>query len=213
MLLYAATSNPGKLRDLAYAADQHRGRFAIEPLPELGGIPAPPEEEPTFDANARSKAIYYSRHAPGQFVIADDSGLEVPILNGAPGVRSARYAEDQNISHAGTLDQRNSAALLDALSGIPESRRHASYRCALALARDEQVLLTSEGRLDGIILSVPRGTAGFGYDPLFLLPEYGITMAEVDPALRIQVSHRGRALENLLRQLHTLKPDIARRVR
>ena len=203
MLLYAATSNPGKLRDFAYAAERHRGAFTIEPLPGLEHIPAPPEDEATFGANARLKAIYYSRHAPGQFVLADDSGLEAAALNGAPGVRSARYAEDQNLNSAvsATLDERNNTALLLALRETPEDRRQASYRCALALALDGEVVHTAEGRLDGILLLAPRGTAGFGYDPFFYLPEYGVTMAEIDPTLRIQVSHRGRALENLLREL------------
>ena len=203
MVLCAATSNRGKLRDFAYAADRHRELLSLEPLPGLSQIGPPPEDEATFEANARAKAIYYSRHAPGRFVIADDSGLEVASLNGAPGVRSARYAEDQNVPHsAGAgLDERNNAALLRALEGVPEKNRQARYRCALALARDGEVLHTAEGRLDGLILSVPRGEAGFGYDPLFLLPEHGVTMAEVEPAIRIQVSHRGRALENLLKQL------------
>jgi XTP/dITP diphosphohydrolase len=203
MILYAATSNPGKLRDFAYAAERHRGTVVIEPLPGLKQIPPPPEDEPTFEANARAKAVYYSRHAPGHFVIADDSGLEVACLQGAPGVRSARYAEDHRFPHppAATVDERNNAALLRDLDSVPAHCRQASYRCVLALAQDGEVLSTAEGALDGSILLAPRGEGGFGYDPLFLLPEYGITMAEVEPAIRIQVSHRGRALENLLRQL------------
>lgn len=203
MLLYAATSNDGKLRDFAYAAERHQGRFTIRPLPGLESIAPPAEDGRTFDANARAKAVDYSRHAPNQWVIADDSGLEVACLNGAPGVRSARYAEDQGFPHppASTLDERNNAALLRALDGIPENCRRATYRCALALARNGEVLRTADGHLDGEILLAPRGVAGFGYDPLFYLPEYGLTMAEVEPAIRIQVSHRGRALENLLRQL------------
>jgi XTP/dITP diphosphohydrolase len=203
MLLYAATSNAGKLRDFAYAAERHHGRFTIEPLSGLGSIPAPPEDGVTFDANARAKAIYYSRYAPDQLVVADDSGLEVPCLDGAPGVRSARYAEDQRFPHppTSTLDERNNAALLRALNGIPENCRAATYRCALALARNGQVLRTAEGHLDGQILLAPRGVAGFGYDPLFYLPDFELTMAEVEPVVRIEVSHRGRALENLLRKL------------
>lgn len=205
MLLYTATSNPGKLRDFAYAAQRHHGVFTIQPLPCLAQIAPPPEDEPTFEGNARAKAMYYSRHAPGQFVIADDSGLEVAYLSGAPGVRSARYAEDENFPHASaaTLDERNNRALLRALEGAPDASRHASYRCALALACNGEVLRIAEGRLDGNILMAPRGNAGFGYDPLFLLPEYGLTMAEIEPAIRIRVSHRGRAVEDLLRQLET----------
>lgn len=203
MVLYAATSNPGKLRDFAYAAERHRAAFTIEPLPGLSEIAPPPEDNPTFEGNARTKAVYYSAKAPGKLVIADDSGLEVACLKGAPGVRSARYAEDQRFPHppAASVDERNNAALLRALDGVPEGCRHASYRCVLALALDGEVLSTAEGRLDGIILLAPRGEAGFGYDPLFLLPEYGVSMAEIDPARRIQVSHRGRALEDLLFQL------------
>jgi XTP/dITP diphosphohydrolase len=203
MILYAATSNPGKLRDFAYAAERHRGTVVIEPLPGLAQIPPPSEDESTFEANARAKAVYYSQLAPGHFVIADDSGLEVTCLQGAPGVRSARYAEDQRFPHppAATLDERNNAALLRALDGVPDQCRQASYRCVLALAQDGKVLRTAEGTLDGSILLAPRGDAGFGYDPLFLLPKHGVTMAEVDSVIRIQVSHRGRALKNLLRQL------------
>lgn len=204
MVLYAATSNTGKLRDFAYAAERHREAFIIKPLPGLARIPPPSEDEPTFEANARSKAIAYSRHAPGQLVLADDSGLEVAVLGGAPGVRSARFANDQQAAGffvadpPQPLDHRNNAALLASLAGVPELDRQASYRCVLALARDCEVLHTAEGRLDGLILSAARGSAGFGYDPLFYLPEHGLTMAEVDPALRIELSHRGRALRNLL---------------
>lgn len=204
MLLHAATSNPGKLRDFAYAADRHQARFTIKPLAGLADIPPPPEDESTFEANARAKAIYYSRYAPGQFVIADDSGLEVAALNGAPGVRSARYAEDLGYRDSTlSLDERNNQALLQALEGVPQQNRAASYRCVLALAQDGRVLRTAEGRLDGTILLSRRGTKGFGYDPLFLLPEDNMTMAEVAPTLRIEVSHRGRALESLLRQLES----------
>jgi XTP/dITP diphosphohydrolase len=211
MLLYAATSNEGKLRDFAYAAERHAGRFIIEPLPGLSSIAAPPEDESTFEANARAKAAYYSRYAPGAIVIADDSGLEVVGLGGAPGVRSARYADDKSYGDPrASVDDRNNEALLHALEAVPGDGRKASYRCVLALARDGHVLRTAEGRLDGTILSKPRGTAGFGYDPLFLLPDYNLTMAEIESALRIQVSHRGRALEGLLRQLESEWPDIAR---
>lgn len=204
MLLHAATSNPGKLRDFGYAVEFQRDDFSIQPLPGLAGIVAPPEDEPTFEANARVKAAYYSRHAPGRLVLADDSGLEVAALGGAPGVRSARYADDQQqaqrrpLDPALTLDERNNAALLASLAGIPEDGRRASYRCVLALARDGEVLQSAEGCLHGVILTAPRGSSGFGYDPIFYLPECGFTMAEIDPVMRMKLSHRGRALRNLL---------------
>jgi XTP/dITP diphosphohydrolase len=210
MRFYAATSNPGKIRDFAHAAEGHGGDLGaieIEPLAGLAQIPAPPEDEPTFEGNARAKAVYYSRYAPGELVIADDSGLEVSCLDDAPGVRSARYAEDQAqaqnfpVMPASTLDERNNAALIRALDGIPEHCRRARYRCVLALARDGEVLATADGAVEGRILTAPRGPGGFGYDPLFLLQEYGQTMAEVDPTIRLTVSHRGRALRKLLEDL------------
>jgi XTP/dITP diphosphohydrolase len=209
MHLYIATTNPGKLRDLAYAAEGHLlngTKACIEPLPGAAAIPAPPEDELTFEDNARAKAIYYSRRARGVLVLADDSGLEVACLGNAPGVRSARYAEDQAqaqnfpLEPASTLDERNNAALLRALDGIPEACRQARYRCVLALARSGEVLTTAEGMVEGRILTAVRGAGGFGYDPLFLLVEYGQTMAEVDPGTRLAVSHRGRALRALLEQ-------------
>jgi XTP/dITP diphosphohydrolase len=213
MRLYVATTNPGKLRDFAHAAEGHLGSsdlgpgaaegIVIEPLPRLKQIPAPPEDEPNFEANAREKAIYYSRLAPGLLVLADDSGLEVTCLDNAPGVRSARYADDQKFPSApgSTVDERNNAALLRALDGIPELCRQARYRCALALARDGQVLATADGTVEGAILIAPRGDGGFGYDPLFFLEELNRTMAELDPPTRLAFSHRGRALRTLLQNL------------
>jgi XTP/dITP diphosphohydrolase len=202
MHLYVATTNPGKLRDFAYAAASTPS-IQIQPLPSLSTIPAPPEDEPTLEANARAKALYYAAHAPNLLILADDSGLEVPALANAPGVRSARYAEDQQFpaAPASTLDERNNTALLRALESIPAPCRTARYRCALALARDTEILLTAEGALEGQILATPRGTHGFGYDPLFLVPELNQTMAELDPATRLAHSHRARALRTLLQSL------------
>src|SRR5277367_1365606 len=140
MHLYVATTNPGKLRDFAAAATHD---ITLAPLPNLNQIPAPPEDEPTFEGNARHKAIYYSHHAPGQIVIADDSGLEVDALHGAPGVRSARYADDllarkdHNFVNApsATTDERNNLCLLQAINKIPDQPRTARYHCVLAAAR------------------------------------------------------------------------------
>ena len=184
-----------------------RASIEIEPLAGLAEIPAPPEDEPTFEGNARVKAIYYSRHAPGVLVLADDSGLEVMCLDDAPGVRSARFAEDQAqalgfpLTPAATLDERNNFALLRALDGVPEHCRRARYRCVLALARDGEVVAVAEGSVEGRILNAPRGEGGFGYDPTLSGARYGRTMAELDPATRLGVNHRGRALRNLLLEL------------
>lgn len=213
MVLYVATSNAGKLRDFAHAAGgiaSATDTFRIEPLPHLATIPAPPEDESTFEGNARAKALYYAAFAldAGSYVLADDSGLEVDWLDGAPGVRSARYAEDGGVPHlpGASLDERNNATLLQALAGVPAAQRHARYRCVLALAGRRtpdsavEVVATAAGTLEGVILEAPRGTAGFGYDPLFLVAEHNRTMAELDPAQRLALSHRGRALRSLLQR-------------
>lgn len=194
--LYVATSNPGKLRDFATAAEEDSIR--IEPLPGLKEIAAPAEDELTFAGNARVKAVYYSRFLPGEMVLADDSGLEVDALDGEPGVRSARFAEDAGFvtDTVTNTDERNNLYLLSRLKGIPSPRR-GRYRCVLAAARDGECLLTAEGAVEGEILAAPRGTGGFGYDPLFLLAT-GQTMAEIDIATKHRISHRGQALRALL---------------
>lgn len=206
MRLYVATTNPGKLRDFGHAAEGHLlggTPILIEPLPGLGDVPAPAEDEPTFAANARAKALYYSRLVPNVLVVADDSGLEVDALNGEPGVRSARYADDlgYDLDSDTKIDERNNALLISQMVQMPFEPQTARYHCALALARDGEVLATADGALEGRIITEPRGEHGFGYDPLFFLPELGKTMAELDPATRLSLSHRGRALRSLLENL------------
>ncbi|MCU1323698.1 MAG: Nucleoside-triphosphatase [Acidobacteriaceae bacterium] len=207
MTLYVATSNPGKLRDFATAAsgsNQGATQIQILPLPGLSAIPAPAEDQPSFSENAILKARFYSRRAPGQIVLADDSGLEVDALAGAPGMRSARYADDLSFPElpSQSLDTRNNLCLLEALSNTAEEERSARYHCVLAAARDGEVLYTADGTVEGRILLAPQGTDGFGYDPLFYLPEHGCTMAQLDSATRLGLSHRGRALAALLRKLN-----------
>ena len=199
MYFYVASTNAGKLRDFSNAAQSFPG-IGIVPLANLDSIPSPEENANTFEGNAILKAIAYSLAAPGQFILADDSGLEVDALKGAPGVRSARYADDKGFTTNRPLptDQRNNLCLLDALSSTREEDRTARYRCVLALAKDGVILTTADGTVEGEILAVPRGSGGFGYDPLFLLPDEGLTMAEIDPETRLRVSHRGRALVELL---------------
>ena len=193
--LYVATSNAGKLRDFASASG---GRVVLEPLPALKDVAAPAEDEETFDGNAAVKARYYSLIVPGEIVIADDSGLEVDALGGAPGVRSARYAEDMGfVGPVGAgVDERNNLCLLEALAGVRE--RRGRYRCALSSARDGVVLWTASGSLEGSILEVGRGMGGFGYDPFFYVDEAGKTMAEMVAEERLLLSHRGKALTALL---------------
>jgi XTP/dITP diphosphohydrolase len=198
--LYAATTSAGKLRDFRTAAAAHS--VAIDPLPALSNISVPEETGPTFSANATLKAVYYSRFAPGQLVLADDSGLEVDALNGAPGVRSARFASDAGFVDSpdanDNTDVWNNMVLLQRLAGIPAPQRTARYRCVLVAARDAVVIHTAHGTVEGIILEAPRGTGGFGYDPLFYLPDLDCTMAELDLEKKLTISHRGRALKALL---------------
>jgi XTP/dITP diphosphohydrolase len=196
MILYAATSNRGKLRDFALASTPG---FEIRPLPSLADIAAPEEDQATFEGNARLKAVYYSRFLPGEIVLADDSGLEVDALAGAPGVYSARYAELAQFTVGPDADARNNACLLAQLGSAGD--RRARYRCVLAAARDGVVLCTADGTVEGEILTGARGTGGFGYDPLFYLPALARTMAELTPEVRLSLSHRGRALRALLQQL------------
>jgi XTP/dITP diphosphohydrolase len=202
--LYAATSSQGKLRDFRTAARAHS--LAIDPLPALATIPAPEENGATFAANATLKAVYYSRFAPGILVLADDSGLEVDALNGAPGVRSARFAADSSLIDSpdanDNTDVWNNMILLQRLAGVPPAQRTARYRCVLVAARDGVALHTAEGAVEGLILDAPRGNGGFGYDPLFYLPALDRTMAELDLETKLSLSHRGRAIATLLPMLH-----------
>jgi XTP/dITP diphosphohydrolase len=202
--LYAATTSQGKLRDFRTAAETHL--IAIDPLPALATIPAPEENGVTFAANATLKAVYYSRFAPGQLVLADDSGLEVDALRGEPGVRSARFAADVGVvdspdAPTDNTDVWNNMVLLQRLAGVPASQRTARYHCVLVAARDGLPFHTAHGTVEGMILEAPRGTGGFGYDPLFYLPELDRTMAQLDLETKLSLSHRGRAIQALLDML------------
>lgn len=203
--LLIATSNAGKLKDFRTAALHSPVQIAA--MSGLEALTAPEETGTSFAANARLKSEFYSLHCPGQWIVADDSGLEVEALAGAPGVRSARYADDADFwpaahdgqsSHTGpwTTDERNNAFLL--LQMQQASTPAARYRCVLSLAKDGVELASAPGVLEGQILTEPRGRLGFGYDPLFFVPGIGLTMAEVDPETRLRLSHRGAALRALL---------------
>ena len=201
--LYAATTSQGKLRDFRTAALAHS--IEIEPLPGLKEIPAPEEDGDTFAANAALKAIYYSRFAPGELVVADDSGLEVDAMDGAPGVRSARFAADAGLVDSpdanDNTDVWNNMLLLQRMVDVHTAQRTGRYRCVLACARDGKLVYTADGAVEGVILEAPRGTGGFGYDPLFFLPELDRSMAEIDLETKLSLSHRGRAIAALLKLL------------
>jgi XTP/dITP diphosphohydrolase len=197
-----ATSNPGKLRDFAGAAQRHG--VEIAGIPGFSSFPSVVEDGLTFEANARKKAEAYSRHVPGEIVIADDSGLEVDALKGAPGVHSARYAApdlENRQPHEATAnmdDRANNARVLRELKGIPPAQRSGRFVCVLAAARAGKTLATFRGTAEGIILDSARGTNGFGYDPLFYFPQIEKTFAELSTEEKSKYSHRGAAFREFL---------------
>ncbi|MGI4826857.1 MAG: non-canonical purine NTP pyrophosphatase [Janthinobacterium lividum] len=213
MTLYAATTNAGKLREFAECAITEA--LEVQALPALASMPEPVEDAPSFLGNAELKAKAYSLRAPGLLVFADDSGLEVQALGGDPGIRSARFADDLDFKTGSGLsrDERNNQCLLSLLQRgktDPESHagRQARFICALALARDGQVLLRSQGAVEGEILDAPLGFSGFGYDPLFFMPKLGKSMAELSRVEKWAVSHRGLAFRDLLRQVRSGSPSL-----
>jgi XTP/dITP diphosphohydrolase len=197
-----ATSNAGKLRDFAGAAA--REGVEVGGIPEFSSLPTVVEDGLTFEANARKKAEEYSRYVPGEIVVADDSGLEVDTLDGAPGVHSARYAapdlqnKEPHEAEANTDDEANNARLLRELKGLPLARRTGRFVCLLAAARDGETLVTFRGTAEGVILDAKRGAGGFGYDPLFYFPRIGKTFAELSAEEKSEYSHRGAAFRELL---------------
>ena len=192
-----ATSNAGKLRDFVGAAAPLG--IQIVPLPNFSSLPAVVEDGLTFEENARKKAQSYSREAPGEIVLADDSGLEVDALKGAPGVHSARYAaEAPHLMNNNTDDEANNARLLRELKEIPADKRSARFVCVIAAARDGETLEVFRGEAEGTILNRARRTNGFGYDPLFYFPQIQKAFAELTPEEKAQYSHRGAAFRQFL---------------
>lgn len=193
-IIYIATSNQGKLRDFAAAAAACS--IEVAPVPNLRSFPAVVEDAPTFETNAQKKAEHYSRFVTGEFVLADDSGLEVEALHGAPGIYSARYASSAD--HPNATDSDNNAKLLRQMEQVPDEKRQARFVCAVAVAKDGETLATFRGIAAGVILRERRGASGFGYDPLFFFPSLGKTFAELTPEEKCTVSHRGQAFRRML---------------
>ncbi|PSH05186.1 MAG: non-canonical purine NTP pyrophosphatase, RdgB/HAM1 family [Acidobacteria bacterium] len=193
MRVLIATSNKGKLRDFAGAAAVHS--IDVESLPGFKNLPEPVEDGATFEANARKKAEHYSRFAAGELVLADDSGLSVDALDGAPGVYSARYSDGAN---GNGNDAANNAKLLRELDTVAEGQRTAKFVCVISAARDGREVMQFRGESAGVILREPRGAMGFGYDPLFYFPALAKSFAELTPDEKAVVSHRGAALKKFL---------------
>jgi len=202
--LYLASSNPGKLREFAHAAAARA--VTVEELPGFTDMPPCVEDGTSFEENARKKAVHYSRNSTG-WVFADDSGICVSVLGGAPGIYSARFAGPA------ATDAENNRRLLAEIHQAEAHRRSqaahcpgprqlfnraAHYICVIALAEAGKVLTVVEGRADGVIVDEPRGAGGFGYDPYFFFPPLGKTFAEIDREEKFAVSHRGAAFRKLL---------------
>ena len=195
MRIVVATGNPHKIEEIR-AVLAPLG-FTVLSLAETGRpVPAEPEEpHPTFEANARLKALHYAR-AIGEAVLADDSGLEVDALGGAPGVHSAHWAGTEG-SRA-ERDARNNAKLAEAMRGVPAHLRMARFVCTMCVATPSgEVLVETRGEMEGVIGEAPRGAHGFGYDPWLHLPERGVSSAELPPDEKNAASHRGHAVRRL----------------
>jgi XTP/dITP diphosphohydrolase len=201
--LFLASSNPGKLREFRVLAERAHATSVttapntsveIELLPGFDSLPSFEEDAPTFAENAAGKVLHYSRIGK-DWVFADDSGLVVPALRGAPGVHSARYAGPT------ATNEDRIAKLLGELSGKKNAERAAHFVCAIALAQRGQAIAILTARVDGEILESPRGSGGFGYDPVFYFPPLKKTFAELLPEEKNLISHRGKAFHKMLRSL------------
>lgn len=203
--IYIATTNPGKLREFREAALASQEDLSIESLPGMAELEIPVEDGDTFEANAGIKAGHYSLAAPGELILAEDSGLAVDALGGAPGVYSARYADllanvrHSHTDHKNSDDAANNAALIKQLESLPTGSRRGKYVCVIALAHDGKTIQTFRGEVSGEILTDPRGSGGFGYDPLFYFPVLSKTFAELSLEQKRQYSHRGNAFREFLK--------------
>jgi XTP/dITP diphosphohydrolase len=192
--ILVATTNPGKVRELRALLGEEVEWKSLADFPGVGEIP---EDGATFAENARKKATGYAR-ATGLWTLADDSGLVVDALGGAPGVNSARFSGARaEGADRKAVDRRNMEKLLLLLQGVPREKRTARFVCCLCLASPERVLVETRGTLEGVITEEPVGTGGFGYDPVVLVPEFGKTVAELDEEQKNAISHRGNAMRRL----------------
>jgi XTP/dITP diphosphohydrolase len=190
MELVVATRNQGKLREIRHLLEDD-GQIRVRGLDEFPGVPEIEEDGHTFAENARKKAQTVAR-LTGCLTLADDSGLEVEALGGMPGVHSARFAGEQ------ADDAANNRKLLDLLKTAPAEARQAAFVCVMALCRPDGECCFFQGKLEGLMAEAPRGSGGFGYDPLFLVPEFGLTLAELPLDAKNRISHRGQALRQAI---------------
>ncbi len=196
--LVIATNNQAKAKEIARMLDDLS--YDIRSLCDYPPIPEPNEDADSFEGNAKIKALAAANHT-GDIAIADDSGLVVDALDGAPGVYSSRFAGDD------AADEDRNMKVLDLLMDVPDSERTARFVAVAAVAEPGRVIGTAEGRVEGIIIHEPRGVNGFGYDPIFFAPEVGKTTAEITAAEKDAISHRGKAIRAAKKILQTICSD------
>ncbi len=206
--ILVATTNQGKVRELRAMLGDAVEWKTLADFPQAGEVE---EDGATFAENARKKATEYAR-ATGLWTLADDSGLVVDALDGAPGVKSARFSGDVPPgTDRKTIDQRNIAKVLDLLEGVPAEKRSARFVCHLCLASPEKVLVETHGTVEGIIVDEPAGENGFGYDPVFFVPNLGKTVAQLPDDDKNAISHRGNAIRKFIPLLNAILEDSVER--
>jgi XTP/dITP diphosphohydrolase len=197
-----ASSNPGKVAELRTCLGTEVTWLGLLGFEDIGGIE---EDGATFAENARKKARHYAK-TTGVWTIADDSGLVIDALDGAPGVKSARFSGKKDADRS-LIDHKNMAKVLKLLEGVPKEKRTARFVCCLCLASPEKILAETEGTLDGFINDKPVGENGFGYDPIFFVPQLNKTVAQLSTEEKNAISHRGKAIKKLKPALEKLLSD------
>ena len=202
--ILVATTNPGKITEIKACLGTEFNWLSLTEFDEIIEIT---EDGSTFSGNARKKASGYAK-ITGYLTIADDSGLVIDALGGAPGVQSARFSgEKLNSKNRTLIDHQNIAKVLELLKGVPKEKRTARFVCSLCLASPEKILLETQGTLEGLITDKEIGTNGFGYDPIFHLPHLNKTVAQLSPEEKNAISHRGNAIRKLKPLLEQLLKD------
>lgn len=202
--ILVATTNPGKMAELSAMLDMDIEWLGFADVPD---VPDVVEDGQTFDQNARKKALGYAK-AAGLWTIADDSGLVIDALDGAPGVKSARFSGEPSRDENRTLlDHNNMAKVLELLKDVPTEKRTARFVCRLCLASPKEILIETQGTLEGVIAQEPAGCNGFGYDPIFFVPSLGKTAAQLTAEEKNAISHRGNAIRKLKLLLADLLHD------
>ena len=198
-----ATTNPGKVTELQAMLGDNINWLT---LGDFENIPEIEEDGKTFAENAQKKALGYAK-ATGLWTIADDSGLVVDALNGQPGIKSARFSGEKNADKS-LIDHKNIAKVLELLKDVPKEKRTARFVCHLCLASTDEVLLETKGTLEGFIAQKQEGKNGFGYDPVFFVPQKNKTVAQMDKKEKNSISHRGNAIKALKPLLNQLLEKI-----